>query len=95
MSSLLPAVVSLGGMGFLLGMGLALAAKKFAVLIDKRQVEVLKALPGVNCGACGYAGCEAFAEAVLKGDAPPDGCRPGGKKAAAKIAQILNAPHTF
>ncbi len=89
MSSLLPAVVSLGGMGLLLGMGLAFAAKKFAVVIDKRQAEILEVLPGVNCGACGYAGCEAFAEAVVKGDVLPSACRPGGKKTAEKITQIL------
>ena len=83
------AVSVLAGLGLIAGFGLALAARFFAVETDPRQEKVLDALPGANCGGCGFAGCSDFAAAVVKGLAPPNGCPVGGMETALKIAEIM------
>jgi electron transport complex protein RnfB len=82
-------VVVLGGIGLFLGLGLALAAKKLAVPKDPRVEKVSEVLPGANCGGCGYPGCAAFAEAVVKGITAPGGCVAAGAGINARIASIL------
>lgn len=79
----------LGGLGLFFGVVLALAARFFAVESDPLVDEVREALPGANCGACGYAGCTNFAEAVVQGDTSLSGCIPGGNDVAAAIGEIL------
>ncbi|MEJ2501914.1 MAG: (Fe-S)-binding protein [Gemmatimonadota bacterium] len=64
----------LGGVGLTFGALIALANKKMKVWEDPRIDEVDELLPGANCGACGYAGCRAFAEAVIAGKEPPATC---------------------
>lgn len=88
-NSIVLAATSLGAMGLIFGAGLALASKKFAVVIDPRVIEVREAVPGANCGACGYPGCDGFANAVVKGIAPVNGCPVGGASVATHIAQIM------
>ena len=83
------AILVLGGIGLLFGLILGIAGKKFAVQVDERVEKVRECLGGANCGACGYAGCDAFAEAVVKGEAPVNGCTPGGNGAAKAIAEIM------
>ncbi len=83
------AVAALGGLGVLFGFVLGFMGKKFAVKVDERVQAVRSAVAGANCGACGYAGCDAFAEAVVKGEADPNGCTPGGAKTAKAIAEIM------
>ncbi len=70
---LVPTAV-LAGMGLVAGFGLAAAARVFAVETDPRQDDVNNALPGANCGGCGYAGCSDFASAVVAGKAGPADC---------------------
>ena len=82
------------GMGILLGAALAIASRVFAVKKDERVEKIAEALPGANCGGCGYSGCAAFAEAVVRGDAPANGCRAGGAASAAKIGEILGVEVT-
>ncbi|ADL68391.1 electron transport complex, RnfABCDGE type, B subunit [Thermoanaerobacterium thermosaccharolyticum DSM 571] len=93
MSGILPYLIlplaSLGGMGLVFGIVLAYASKKFEVKVDQKEVEVRNALPGANCGACGYPGCDGFAHAVSTGNAPIDGCKVGGASAAKKVGAIL------
>ncbi len=64
----------LGGVGLTFGTLIALANKKMKVWEDPRIDEVEDLLPGANCGACGYAGCRTFAEAVIAGETPPATC---------------------
>ncbi|MFW6035507.1 MAG: RnfABCDGE type electron transport complex subunit B [Halothermotrichaceae bacterium] len=82
-------LVSMGGLGALLAAGLGFASVKFSVEQDERIEQAEEALPGANCGACGYAGCSAFAEAVVAGEAPVDGCPVGGEKTARLLADIM------
>jgi Na+-translocating ferredoxin:NAD+ oxidoreductase subunit B len=75
--------------GLLCGLSLAYAAKKFAVKIDPKIEAVRACLPGANCGACGYAGCESYAEAVVTDPAcPPNKCAPGKDVVAQKVAAL-------
>jgi len=73
-SGILTSVLVLGGLGLTFGVLIALANKKLKVWEDPRIDEVTDILPGANCGACGYAGCRAFAEGVVDGVTAPAGC---------------------
>lgn len=83
------AVIALTGLGLLFAVLLAIASSRFRVEVDERVEEVLAALPGSNCGACGLPGCEAAAEAVVKGEAPVNICKAGGPDAAEAVAGIM------
>lgn len=83
------ALVILGGLGLVLGIGLAFAGQKFMVHMDPKQEELLKALPGANCGACGFAGCLGYAEALALGNAEANKCTVGGFKTTKAIGHIL------
>lgn len=85
----LKAVLSLGLMGAVFGLALALAAKKFAIEQDPRQDRIAEVLPGANCGGCGFPGCSGLAAAIVAGKAPVDGCPVGGAAVAAKVAAIM------
>lgn len=88
---ILYAMLAMGGLGAAFGIGLSIASKKFAVEVDPRVAQIIEALPGVNCGACGLAGCAAFAEAVVAEKVPVTGCLAGGKDVAEKVADVMGA----
>lgn len=88
-STVLISLVSMGGIGAVFGIVLAIASKKFAVEIDPRIEKINEVLPGANCGACGQAGCFNVAEAIAAGELPVDFCPVGGEEAALKIAEIM------
>ncbi len=88
--SIIAAAVSMGVLGVLFAYGLYWASKKFAIETDERVEAVMRMLPGANCGACGYAGCAAMAEALVQGKVLPSACGPNGPAGAAKIAEYLN-----
>ncbi len=81
--------ISLGGLGLIFAIGLGYASQKFAVEEDARISQVRGALPGANCGGCGYPGCDGFAKAVVEGEAPIDGCPVGGQECADNLANIM------
>ena len=83
------AVLALGGLGVLFGLLLGVADKKFSVKVDERVSAVRAAVAGANCGACGYPGCDGYAEAVVRGEAQANACTPGGQKTAKAIAAIM------
>lgn len=87
LSGVLTAGAVVGGTGLLIGILLGIAAKKFAVEVDERVDAVRECLPGSNCGGCGYAGCDACAEAIVKGIAPVTACSAGARHA--DIAAIM------
>jgi len=86
---MLYAVASLAGIGLIIGLVLAYAAKIFAVETDPRIEAISGVLPGANCGACGYAGCAALAAAVVAGQAPTNACVVGRAPVAEKVAAIM------
>ena len=69
MTMILMAALVLGGLGLLFGLLLTLANKVFEVPSDPRRDAVRNCLPGANCGGCGYAGCDALADAIGMADA--------------------------
>ena len=86
---ILPALI-IGAIAGLLAFFLSFLGNKLAVQRDRRIDEIKLHLSGANCGGCGYAGCDAFAEALIKGDTSIDKCNATAKKGKEKIAQILN-----
>lgn len=87
--AILFAFLILAGLGIILGIGLAIADKKFSVETDPKLEELQANMPGANCGGCGFAGCSAYAEAVYKGTAQVGLCSPGGQALADKMGKIL------
>ena len=87
---ILIAVISLGAIGAIGAVFLYAASKKFEVYEDPRIAEVQEALPGANCGGCGYPGCGGFAAACVKADSL-EGllCPVGGAETMGKVASIL------
>lgn len=87
--TILYALLVVGFLGALFGIGLAFASNALEVKKDERVEAVEEALPGLNCGACGYAGCSAYAEAIVNQGEELTLCGPGGADAAAAIARIM------
>lgn len=82
--------ISVAVVGGLLGLGLAVASKKFRVEKDKTVEALNNVLPGLNCGSCGYAGCGLYAEALAGGiDSDIGKCKPGGADALAGLGKLL------
>lgn len=72
------AILTLGILGAVFGLGLAYAAELLKVEVDVRVEKVLELLPGYNCGACGYPGCSGFAEGIIDGKVEKlSDCKPG------------------
>jgi Na+-translocating ferredoxin:NAD+ oxidoreductase RNF subunit RnfB len=90
MNVLLITILTLSALGATAALILYGAAQKFKVFEDPRIDEVETALPAANCGGCGYPGCRAFAEAVVKADDMSGlNCPVGGSAVMQQIAQIL------
>jgi electron transport complex protein RnfB len=89
--NILSAVLSLGLLGLLFGVLLGYAAQKFQVEVDEKIPKIREVLPGANCGGCGYAGCDAYATAVVEDGAPLNACTVGGAVCASKIAEIMGS----
>ncbi len=83
------ATVAMLGLGFVSAAVLSLASKVFQIEEDPRIEAVEGALLGANCGGCGYAGCAAAAEAVVRGDAGVDVCTAGGATIAIGVATVM------
>ena len=86
---LLNSFILLAGLGLVAAVMLTVASKFFYVQEDPRVAKVLDALPGANCGGCGYAGCEGYAIAVVNEPAIPASlCCAGGPDTAAKVGDL-------
>lgn len=88
MEILLPVII-VGIIGLIAGVGLSLASKFMSVPVNENQEKIRDVLPGANCGACGFSGCDGYAAALAEGKAEPNKCAPGGASCAASIAEIL------
>ena len=85
---LVPAAI-LGVVAVLFAVLLAYLSKKMAVTKNEHIDQVKEKLSGANCGGCGFAGCEAFAEALVEGKADLSMCPVTSKDKKAEIASIL------
>ena len=90
MSAILTPVLLVAAIGFVLAVILTIASKVFFVPVDETVANLRAELPGANCGACGFAGCDDYASALAAD--PSIGaskCPVGGADCAAKLAAIL------
>ena len=85
----LVSVAILGTLGLVLGGMIAAATKKLWVWEDPRIDEVTGLLPGNNCGACGQAGCRAFAEKAIAGAIQRAQCTVMSADAVQTVARYL------
>ena len=79
------AALIVGAIGIFIGLFLGVAGLKFKVEVDPKEEAVLGALPGNNCGGCGFAGCSGLAAAIAKGEAPVNACPVGGEAVGEKL----------
>jgi electron transport complex protein RnfB len=89
MALLLSSLIFLAVMALVFGIGLAFTARKFYVKTDPRVEKVSEALAHAHCGACGFAGCEQYADAVVNNpDIAANLCTAGGKQCTDLIAEL-------
>jgi len=89
MNTAIMVLVVMGAVGIVFGVILAIANKKFAMEVNPLIHEVDEVLPKGQCGACGYAGCANYAEAVvLNPEVPPNLCVPGKDAVANLVAEL-------
>ena len=86
---ILQAVGAIVALTLILATGLVLATRWLAVVEDPRLAKVERMLPRTNCGACGYPGCHAFAEALVAKEALPSKCSVGLPSDHLRIATYL------
>ncbi|MDD7463390.1 MAG: RnfABCDGE type electron transport complex subunit B [Anaerococcus sp.] len=89
MTNVLIPVAVLAVMGLLFAIMLGQIATKFEVKIDDTEEAVLNALPGANCGACGYPGCAGCAKAIRNGEAEVSACVIGGPSTTEAVAKAM------
>ena len=94
MTEILFPALAIGAVGLVLGILLAIAAKAFRVEVDERIEKISACLSGANCGGCGFAGCSAYAAAIVNDGAPINACAAGGQTAVDNIAAIMGVEAT-
>lgn len=78
------------GLGGAFAIVLLIASERLKVTVDPKIEQIHKALPNLDCGACGFPGCGQYAKAIMNDPELLGKCAPGGPQASAKIANILN-----
>ena len=90
MNGILIAIISVTAIGLICAIVLAIASILMAVKEDARFPSIRETLPSVNCGACGYAGCDEYAHALLGGESIKTNlCTPGGDTVSKKLGELL------
>ncbi len=87
--NILLAFLIVGGLGLVCAVLLVVAAHFFRVEEEQLTKDIRECLPGANCGACGYTGCDGYAKALALGECEANLCVPGGKSTADKLADLL------
>ena len=86
---ILTALLVVAVVGLIASIVLVLASHFFAVKVDERVTEIRACLPGANCGACGFAGCDAYAKALVEEGVKTNLCIPGAQTVVEKVSEIL------
>ena len=87
--NVITAAAVVAAIGLISGILLALASRFMSVKEDERTRSVRECLPGANCGACGYTGCDSYAKALVEEGAKTNLCVPGASFVAEKVSAIL------
>lgn len=88
-TQLLVSLFTMGGLGLVLSLALAMANRRLKVEEDPRIKEIASVLPGLNCGACGFPSCHLYAELVAQEKTSVDSCFVGGGDVQSKLAAIM------
>ncbi len=95
MSAIIYATLALCAIGAVCAVILILAAKYLNEPVDEKLLRVRECLPGANCGACGYAGCDGYAEALVSGaEERTNLCIPGADKVSHDISVMFGVEFT-
>jgi Na+-translocating ferredoxin:NAD+ oxidoreductase RNF subunit RnfB len=90
MNEILIAVIPVVIIGAICAVVLVAASKFMSVKENEKIPEIRECLPGANCGACGFAGCDGYAKALAEDDSvAPNLCVPGGETVSKKLSEIL------
>lgn len=89
MNEILIPILIVAGIGILAGLILAVASIVMAVPKDEKAEALREILPGANCGACGFSGCDGYAKAMSAGDAKPGLCPVGGAAVTKSLSEYL------
>jgi len=92
MNFLLPIILFLA-LAVIAGGILTYLSLKFPGEATESEIDVRNALPGLNCGMCGFAGCDEYAKKAVNDKIAPNLCVPGGEKTAAAISAITGVPY--
>ncbi len=91
LTNILYAFLLVTGIGFLASVLLSLVSRFFAVKKNEREEKIREILPGANCGACGYSGCNDYAKYLANGGNAVNLCLLGGSETAKKLAELLGS----
>ena len=95
MSSILIPILAVTVIGLICGIMLVVASKFMSVPEDERFIAIRNCLPGANCGACGFTGCDGYAHALADGVTKETNlCVPGAALTAAKVAEAAGLEAT-
>jgi Na+-translocating ferredoxin:NAD+ oxidoreductase RNF subunit RnfB len=84
------ALLTMGGLTVVIATALVVARSRLRVHEDPRIEVVYELLPHTDCGACGYPGCRAFAEALVGAATSPAQCTVGSDAEKQAIARVLH-----
>lgn len=90
-NEILLAVLTVSGIGLIIGAVLAVASVIMAVEKNEKLEAVRAVLPGANCGGCGFSGCDAYAKAIVEENASVSLCPVGGTEVSKKLGEITGA----
>ena len=89
MTDVIIAVSAVAVIGIVCAVVLVVASKYMHVEVDEKEVKIREVLPGANCGACGYTGCDGYAKALASGQTDKTNlCIPGADKVSKEIAEL-------
>lgn len=89
MDKIVLAILAVTVIGIICAAILAIASKVMAVKVDERFPIIRDLLPGANCGACGYAGCDGYATALIEDGVKTNLCTPGGDAVSQALSEAL------
>ena len=87
--AIINAVLLVAGIGLVASVLISIASTFMSVKVNEKETAVRDCLPGANCGACGFTGCDGYAKALLQPGTKTNLCVPGGAEAAKKLAAVL------
>lgn len=93
LTTILVALLALGGLALIFGLILGYASIRFKVEGDPLVEQIDEILPQTQCGQCGYPGCKPYAQAIAEGDVI-NKCPPGGDATIKKLAELMGVEAT-